>query len=235
MISFIVPAHNEERLLPATLQAIGEAAKSVGEPYEVIVVDDASTDATSDVARKCGAKVVRIERRQIASARNAGARESSGERLFFVDADTLITSDVLGAAMRAMDSGAVGGGATARMDGRLPLYARAMLSASMPLFRMLRLAPGCFVFCTRRAFEASGGFDERYYAAEDIVVSNALKRQGRFVILREHVVTSGRKARANNLFDLSRLLVRLLRYGLKSRKALGFWYEKRTDDTELRG
>lgn len=235
MISFIVPAHNEERLLPATLQAIDEAARVCGEPYEVIIVDDASTDGTSDVARKCGAKVVRVERRQIAAARNAGARESSGERLFFVDADTLITPDVLRAANRAMALGAAGGGATVRMDGRLPLYARALLAASMPLFRLSRLAPGCFVFCTRKAFEAAGGFDERYYAAEDIVVSRALGRQGRFVILREAVVTSGRKARANNLLDLARLLVRLLRYGLRSRKALGFWYEKRTDDTKTRG
>ncbi|MDI6757160.1 MAG: glycosyltransferase [Endomicrobiia bacterium] len=234
MTSFIVPAHNEERLLPAMLRAIDAAAGACGEPHEVIVVDDASTDGTSDVARKCGAKVVRVERRQIAAARNAGARDSSGERLFFVDADTLVTPDVLRAALRAMDSGAVGGGATVGMDGRLPLYARAMLAASMPLFRLFRLAPGCFVFCTRKAFEAAGGFDERYYAAEDIVISRALGRRGTFVILREHVVTSGRKARANNLFDLSRLLIRLLRYGLRSRKALGFWYEKMTDDTKSR-
>ena len=50
MISFVVPAHNEEHHLPATLAAVHAAAAAVGEPYEAIVVDDASTDATATVS-----------------------------------------------------------------------------------------------------------------------------------------------------------------------------------------
>ena len=46
MISFIVPAHNEQASLGLTLEAIREAARAVGQPYEIIVVDDAATDAT---------------------------------------------------------------------------------------------------------------------------------------------------------------------------------------------
>jgi glycosyltransferase involved in cell wall biosynthesis len=60
MISFVVPAHNEQACLGRTLQAIHDAACAIGKPYEVIVVDDASTDATADVGRIAGAIVVPV-------------------------------------------------------------------------------------------------------------------------------------------------------------------------------
>src|SRR5436190_22733605 len=90
MISFIVPAYNEEHELSDTLAAIREAASGATRPYEIIVVDDASTDATPEIASGAGAKVIPINRRQIAAARNAGARGVQGEYLFFIDADTWI-------------------------------------------------------------------------------------------------------------------------------------------------
>src|SRR5712671_7102178 len=90
MISFIVPAYNEEHELSDTLAAIREAASGTALPYEIIVVDDASTDATREIASGAGAKVIPINRRQIAAARNAGGRGAEGEYLFFIDADTRI-------------------------------------------------------------------------------------------------------------------------------------------------
>src|SRR5258705_13489613 len=90
MISFIVPAHNEQACLPRTLQAIHESARLVGRPYEIIVVDDASTDATAAIARQNDARVVSVNHRQIAATRNSGGRAAAGEQLFFVDADTTI-------------------------------------------------------------------------------------------------------------------------------------------------
>src|SRR5438105_6632938 len=102
MISFIIPAHNEERLLGPTLRSIHAAARAAGEPYEVIVADDASTDRTTAVAEENGAQVVRIARRQIAAARNAGARQARGEYFIFVDADTVINEGVIRAALQAL-------------------------------------------------------------------------------------------------------------------------------------
>src|SRR6266436_7103624 len=90
MISFIVPAYNEEHELSGTLAAIHDAASGASGPYEIIVVDDASTDATPEIAAQAGARVISIHRRQIAAIRNAGARVAQGEYLFFVDADTRI-------------------------------------------------------------------------------------------------------------------------------------------------
>ena len=88
MISFIVPAYNEEHELSDTLASIHAAASGAAGPYEIIVVDDASTDATPQIASGAGAKVIPIHRRQIAASRNAGGRAAQGEYLFFVEPAT---------------------------------------------------------------------------------------------------------------------------------------------------
>lgn len=82
MLSFIIPAYNEELELPSTIAAIRKAAGEGGQPYEIIVVDDASTDATRQIAANAGARVLSINRRHIAAARNAGARVAQGDILF---------------------------------------------------------------------------------------------------------------------------------------------------------
>ena len=83
MISFIVPAHNEEAWIDRCLSAIWNALRTVDTACEVIVVDDASTDATAAIARHNEAKVIPVAHRQISATRNAGARETRGDVLFF--------------------------------------------------------------------------------------------------------------------------------------------------------
>lgn len=232
MISFIVPAHNEAQLLGTTLAALHAAAATVGQPCEIVVVDDASTDATAQVAQHGGARVVRVAYRHIAATRNAGARAACGEVLVFVDADTRIDAVVLAAALDALRHGAIGGGATVRLQGRLALYERLSAHVAAWVLRLTRIAPGCFVFCTRAAFDAVGGFDETWYAAEDIAISRALARIGRFVVLRQQVWTSSRKLRTFPLSAHLRLLLRFARHGtrvLKSRRDLELWYGDRRD------
>ncbi|MGZ5106695.1 MAG: glycosyltransferase family 2 protein, partial [Usitatibacter sp.] len=172
MISFVVPAYNEERYLGATLDAIHAAAKSVGEPYEIVVADDASTDGTAGIAEAGGARVVRVENRQISKTRNSGAKAAAGDVFVFVDADTRIDSAVLRAALAALRAGAIGGGAGVRLD-HAPRWAHFFTTVLLTVFRWMRLAAGCFVFCTRGAFEAVGGFDEAYFGAEELVISRA--------------------------------------------------------------
>ncbi len=232
-ISFIVPAYNEEALLGQTLLALHAAARAVGEPYELIVANDASTDATAAVALQHGAQVVNVAHRQIAATRNSGARAASGAWLVFVDADTLVNEEVLRAAMQALRTGVVGGGAHLRFDGPLQPGARLFIGAGVWLLRRARMAAGCFVFCQKQAFNAVGGFDETYFGAEELVLSQALKRRGRFVILRESVTTSGRKARTHTGLDLLRLTGRVLRHGrhaLQGRQGMELWYGERRSD-----
>jgi len=236
VISFIIPAYNEERLLGSTLRAVYATAATVGEPYEVIVVDDASSDRTSAVAISHGAHVVRVSNRQIATTRNAGAHQARGDVFIFVDADTLVDDIVVSAAIMALQGGAIGGGAAFRYDGRIPLYARALAAPIIWFLRLARLGTGCFLFCTRASFEAVGGFDETLYGAEDLAFCRSLKRQGRFVVLSHPVTTSGRKLRAHSFLETVRLLGA---FALNSKRVLrerdgplAIWYERRRDDPD---
>ena len=233
MISFIVPAHNEQAQLGRTLQAIHGAAQTIGRPYEVIVVDDASADATSEIARQNNARVVSVNHRQIAATRNSGARAAQGERLFFVDADTIISPGVIASALRSMDKGAVGGGAPARFQADAPLYARLLLLWLGLFMRVAGLSGGAFMFCTREAFRAVGGFDEQLFGAEDAAMSWALKREGRFVVLWKYVSTSGRRVRGFRGLQMVTILIRMafLPSTLKRRASVEhIWYDSNRED-----
>jgi glycosyltransferase involved in cell wall biosynthesis len=226
MISFVVPAYNEEKYLAATLASIHGAMKDLGEGYEIVVADDASTDATAAIAERGGARVVRVENRQIAATRNSGARASSGDMLIFVDADTEVNARVVADAVAALRAGAAGGGAGVRLE-TAPWYAQWVMAVFVPAFRMVGWAAGCFVYCTRTAFDRAGGFDEAYFAAEEIAFSQALKRQGRFVVLRSWVTSSSRKLENHSLGAILWMSVRLLASGrgaLKKRSTTTFWY-----------
>src|SRR6266536_1655666 len=228
MISFIVPAYNEEHELSDTLAAIREAGSCATQPYEIIVVDDASTDATPKIALDAGAKVITIHRRQIAAARNAGARAAQGEYLFFVDADTRINKTHVTEAMALLEAGYTGGSARGVMDGFIPLWSRFLLHAFCTLYFGLNLGAGAFLFTTRRNFEATGGFDEQYFAGEEVYFSLALRKLGRFKVLREPVLTSGRKLRMYSAKEILGTLLIMIVGGprmARSRARLGMWYD----------
>lgn len=228
MISFIVPAHNEEFELSSTLAAIRAAASDAEKPYEIVVVDDASTDATREIAAQAGAKVIRINRRQIAAARNAGARAAQGEYLFFIDADTRINDGHVTGAIAAMEAGYVGGSARVNMDGLIPIWGRMLLLGFSSVYFGLNLGAGAFLFTTRHKFDIVGGFDEQYFAGEEVYFSLELKKLGRFKVLREPVVTSGRKLRMypakHFLGKFFGVIVRGPR-GVRSRAKLSLWYD----------
>ena len=240
MISFIVPAHNEQALLDATLDAIHRSCRELGLQYEMIVVDDASTDETARIAREKGARVVSVNHRQIAATRNSGARVAEGEFLFFVDADTTCNPKAVAGALRAMERGAVGGGAPTWADAReaVPLYATLLGSVAVLLPVLAGFTGGAFLFCTREAFRAVGGFNERLFWAEEGVFAMALKRDGKFVVLWQKVTTSGRRFRKVGGVHLLggglRVLLSPAKMFTQRSSVQGVWYDSdRTTDHEM--
>ena len=200
--SIVLPAYNEEALLPATLGRLRAAMAQAPLRGEIVVCDNNSTDRTAEAARLAGARVVFEPVNQISRARNTGARAAGGRFLLFVDADTLVPAPLLREALEAMATGAAcGGGAAVEMEGVSGRVAKRMVGLWNAVSRGRRLAAGSFIFARRDAFEAVGGFSEKVYASEEIWLSRAVKAWGRprglaFVILRDHpVVTSGRKTR----------------------------------------
>ncbi len=88
-ISVIIPAYNEEKYLPACLRAVRQ--QEGAPPYEIIVVDNASTDGTARIAKQFGAHVVAEPRKGVARARQTGFEAACGEILASTDADTCVT------------------------------------------------------------------------------------------------------------------------------------------------
>lgn len=234
MVSFIVPAHNEEAWIGRSLSAIAEVMKSFALAHEVIVVDDASTDATATIGKNAGARIIRVSHRQIAAARNAGARNARGDILFFVDADTLVNAGIIQSALQVLSEGAVAGGCVPKFEGELPLWFRAIYPLMIFAMRsILHQTGGACLFCTRAAFMASGGFSEEHYAAEEDVWVKAVKKHGRFIVLAEPVITSGRSLRTQSVWTIGLLFLRLALQGsdaFRDRRGSVLWYRPTQGD-----
>lgn len=180
-ISLVVPAYNEQALLPRLFDTVDVAARAWaggGGALEVVVADNASTDATAEIAALRGCRVVRVEKRRIAAARNGGAAVATGELLAFVDADSRIHPGTFVAVDRAMRDLRVIAGATGV---RLERWSPGILATWLllvPLAVLLRMDTGV-VFCRREDFDAVGGYDERRAFGEDVQFLWDLRRRGR--------------------------------------------------------
>lgn len=92
-ISVIIPVYNGEKFLAGCLDALKSTSY---QQYEVIVVDDCSTDRSDEISRQRGARVLKTSRQSgPGAARNLGAQEAHGEVLLFVDADVVVKPDTL--------------------------------------------------------------------------------------------------------------------------------------------
>ena len=237
-LSVVVPAFNEERLLPAAFESIGSAARAFDRAggWELVVCDNNSTDRTAEIARAAGATVVFEPHNQISRARNRGAAAASGEWLVFVDADSTPSRALFEDLREAIAGGRViGGGSTIAMDDP-DLQVRAVLGLWNAISLTLRWAAGAFVYCEAAAFRRIGGFSEELYASEELDLSRRLKRLARqegreFRILRRHPLhTSNRKLHLYSSRELARAFGRFLlnpRRMLRSAKDCSPWYDGR--------
>ncbi len=234
--SVIIPAYNEAEELPATLRAVRTAMAAQSCPGELVVVDNNSTDATAAVARDHGADLVVFEPvNQIARARNAGAADSRGRYLIFVDADTRITAPLLAASLSRLESGdVVGGGAVIQFEGSISTIGRFGIGLWERISKLTRIAAGSYLFCRADAFRAVAGFDERLYASEEVRMSRQLKKWGRprglgFEIIQSSPAqTSARKLKWYSGLQILGWVGLMMFFPLavRSRRLCGFWYKR---------
>ena len=180
LISFVVPALNEEGHLPDLLASASLAAenfKQGSESVEIVVADNESSDSTALIAREYGCVVATIRASSIAAVRNAGAAVASGEILAFVDADSRVHPQVLNAIHRTLSPRVIVGATGITMSRSSAGIALTMLVVGVTA-HLLRVGPGV-VFCRRKDWAEIGGFDESRLYAEDVKFQSDLKRLGR--------------------------------------------------------
>lgn len=233
--SILIPAYNEEHHIAGAISSVKASLAAVGvEDYEVIVCDNNSSDSTGKLATEEGARVVFEPHNQIARARNAAAKAARGEWFIFVDADSEVSADLLDATIKLIRLGTTGaGGALVAFD-RNDLGWHVLLGLRFwnTISRTMGWAAGSYVFCRREAWEETGGFDEDWYAAEEILFSRALTRWCRARGLRFKIITgcrlrtSSRKVDTYSIWQMVKLLAALMRPGaLKSQSRCQYWYD----------
>lgn len=238
LLSIIIPAWNEEKLLPETLAAIRTAATAslapAGIGWELIVCDNNSTDRTASVAAAAGATVVFEPVNQIGRARNTGAAAAKGEWILFVDADSTPSAELFADLAAALKNPKIlGGGSLLHM----PLEQRGARNA-LAIWHWIstrcRYAAGSFLFVRTAAFREVGGFDTAFFAGEEIFLSKKLKKLAKrdrqeFIILTKHPMpTSPRKLQMHHPWHhLAWLLKTIVTGGrtLKRRESCDIWYD----------
>jgi glycosyltransferase involved in cell wall biosynthesis len=238
--SIIIPAFNEEKLLPHTLKSCIDSLKELSAKFagEIIVVDNNSSDGTAEIARLFGAKLVFEKENCIARARNKGAESALGNFLIFIDADTLAPAELIEKAIEAMKNGShCGGGSLVGLDDEKIGFLPHVLTTiwNWGVLNIFHVAAGSFLFCLKDAWSETGGFDEHYYASEEVHFSIALRRWGKkrkmkFKIVPIKVKSSSRKFKTYPGWTLFRKIFLLLIFppALKKKKFCSIWYERKT-------
>lgn len=190
-VSAVIPAYNA---MPDVLEAVDSVLAQTVPAAEVIVVDDRSSDGTSDAVRARFGDRVRLVRGTFGSAsasRNAGWRAATGEWVAFLDADDLWTADKLAVALRHLAAAPhadwyFSDGSVSWTDGReyaslLDLYVDLETPyCGKPVAELceVNFILTSSVVARRAALEALGGFDETLSHAEDVDLWIRLSRRG---------------------------------------------------------
>ena len=238
-LSIIIPAYNEERLIEQCLQSVFTslaANEKTNFSSEIIIVDNNSADNTANLARKAGATVVFEPINQIGRARNAGAAVTTGDWLLFVDADSLLNPGMVADILQLIAEGkSVGCGSTMRMPNS-PWWGNVILYSWTGISMLFRWASGALVVCRADAFRDVGGFNQELYAADEIDLSQHLKKWGKkrglkFSILTKHPLeTSSRKLQLYSRWEIAGQFFKVLlspRRALQDKKKLPMWYNGR--------
>lgn len=186
MISIIIPANNEEKYIKLCLDSI---KKQPYKDYEIIVIVDASKDKTAAVAKKYTKKVFKISKNNVSAAQNYGTKKAAGDILVFLDADSIISENLLQEIDRACKVAYVGG--TAKTLSLEDKWKAHFIWWIGNLGRNFFMAASGIKFCMKSAFEE---FPEDTHIAEDTFFMRKLRKKGKLKYIRNaYIKTSARR------------------------------------------
>jgi len=185
LVSVIIPAYNAARTLPACLKALEDQTLSRSS-YEIIVVDDGSTDATREIARSHGVRLLTQPNHGPAAARNLGVRAAQGEVLLFTDADCAPARDWIAAMIKPLADPEIVGVKGVYRTRQREIVARFVQAEYEDKYDKMRRERyidfvDTYAAAYRKCVFANGqGFDPAFPRAsgEDIEFSYRLARQG---------------------------------------------------------
>ncbi|HHT9129652.1 MAG TPA: glycosyltransferase family 2 protein [Candidatus Brocadiaceae bacterium] len=208
LVSVVIPAYNEEQYLTRSLQSM---VNQEFQNFELIVVNNNSTDKTAEIAERFGAKVIFESQRGVGYARQAGFLEAKGEIIATTDADTILPQNWLSRIVNEFEKDEK----LVAFGGLYTLYSGTR-TARFTISRFIRPAwtldrifsrgwglPGVNFSVRKEAFLKVGGFKSELSLGEDAEISRRLKKVGK-VLLDPHflVQTSGRRYRSGLLLGI---------------------------------
>ena len=184
-VSFVVPAHNEQRHIEQCLRSI--ASQEAARPdvlTSLTVVDNQSTDDTTKIATRLGARVIDVTPGNPGRARNAGAAGADADFIVFVDADCVLPPRWLDQCLQHFDDNSVVavGASQAAADPDAPWVERVWVDAIVPPscidWERAEWLPAFNIIVRKAVFDQVGRFDESLRTCEDSDLSFRLAKQG---------------------------------------------------------
>lgn len=208
-ISVVIPAYNEEEFLPLALESLNKQ-NFVGF-YEIIVVDNGSTDGSREVAEKMGATVVSEPHHGVAFARQRGFQMARGDIIASTDADSIVPEDWLNKIYSVFNKCPEISG----ISGSIELFGSkslkvALVNIFVPFLKFFSwILAGRGYFCganfavRKSAFEKAGGFNKSLTMGEDIELASRVRKIGKILFLSDlKVITSARRYQASRALEI---------------------------------
>ncbi|MBO6622736.1 MAG: TIGR04283 family arsenosugar biosynthesis glycosyltransferase [Balneola sp.] len=224
MVSVIIPVFNEENALNELIPYLEGAIKDKN--AELVFVDGGSDDNTVQICKKLGKTIYLSPVKGRASQMNFGAKKCRGEILYFLHADSLPPENFIEDILKTKDEDYIAGCYRLAFKPELPLlklYAW-FTKFDIDLFRFGDQS----LFVTRKAFEKVGGFDQNLKVMEDQQIVVDMKKEGKFKIMNNAIVTSSRKYIKVGVLKLQLIftVIVILYYLGVSQKVMSDFYSK---------
>lgn len=211
-VSVVIPAFNEEKYIEDTLFSLLKSEQKTNLSYEVILIDNNSTDQTVKRALKFNTgislRIIQEKRQGRGAARARGFKEAKGRIILSADADTIFYSGWVEELSSAIKDDVVAVSTSCRIVD-LSGFSNIIFNFSQPIFTYLyRIFLGHFWLAgfsfgiTKEIYEKSGGFDPSLQAQEDLDLSFRVARLGKIKFINHPVIFSGRRFKKGLLIGL---------------------------------
>src|SRR5579862_5728554 len=187
VISIIIPAHNEEDYLGATLDGLNRQDYP---EYEIVVVANGCRDRTAAIAHRMCHRLVTLSQRNLGVARNLGARIANGELLVFLDADTILEPGALRVIAEEFTEGNAGGTLKGLPDSDRFAYRLIYWLKNFIHRFVVHNGSSGVILCWKQDFTRVGGFDEQLELRENSDLIRRLKRFGSYRFINTTTATT---------------------------------------------